>query len=120
MTDKIVVLVTAGKLSEAKRIARRLVESKLAACVNVTQPVRSIYRWQGKVSQDKEYLLVIKSSRDVFPGLQAAVLKSHSYTTPEIICLPIIDGSGDYLKWMEESLKAADDQPARAQEQDVL
>lgn len=104
MTDKIVVLVTAGSLRESKKIARRLVESRLAACVNVTQPVRSIYRWQGKISEDREWLLIIKTTRKRFAEVKAAVLEIHSYTTPEIISLPILDGSKDYLVWLEDSV----------------
>jgi len=107
MTDKVVILVTAGKLTEAKRIARRLVDSKLAACVNILPRVQSIYRWQGKVADEKEFLILIKSRRDLFSELRAAVLKLHSYTTPEIVCLPIVDGLPDYLQWVGDSVKQA-------------
>lgn len=105
MTDKIVVLVTAGNRREAKKIARRLVEERLAACVNITLSVESVYRWKGKVTEDREYLLLIKSSRELFQEIQAAVRKLHSYTTPEIICLPIVDGSADYLDWITDSVR---------------
>jgi periplasmic divalent cation tolerance protein len=105
MTDKVVILVTAGKLTEARKIARHLVDSKLAACVNVLPPVQSIYRWQGKVAVEKEFLLFIKSTRELFSELRAAILKLHSYTTPEIICLPIVDGSPEYLQWVGDSVK---------------
>jgi len=105
VTDKIVVLATASSLRESKKIAKRLVEGGLAACVNITQPIQSIYRWQGKVTEDKEFLLVIKSSRELFEEIKAAVAKLHSYTTPEIICLPIIDGSQEYLQWISDSVK---------------
>ncbi|MGH9354737.1 MAG: divalent-cation tolerance protein CutA [Terriglobia bacterium] len=104
MTDKIIVLVTAGSLRESKKLARRLVESRLAACVNITSPVRSIYRWQGKLTEDREYLLVIKTSRGLFGALRTAILQVHTYATPEIISLPIIDGAVDYLKWLKGSL----------------
>ena len=107
MTNKVVVLVTAGKLSEAKRIARHLVEARLAACVNITEAIQSIYRWEGKVANDKEYLMLIKSTRELFDELKAAVSKLHSYTTPEVICLPIIDGSRNYLQWVTDSVKPA-------------
>ena len=107
MTDKVVILVTAGKLTEAKRIARQLVDSKLAACVNILPRVQSIYRWQGKVADEKEFLILIKSRRDLFSELRAAVLKLHSYTTPEIVCLPIVDGLPDYLQWVGDSVKQA-------------
>jgi periplasmic divalent cation tolerance protein len=105
MTDKVVILVTASKLTEARKIARHLVDSKLAACVNVLPPVQSIYRWQGKVAVEKEFLLFIKSTRELFSELRAAILKLHSYTTPEIVCLPIVDGSPEYLQWVSDSVK---------------
>ncbi|HLI30357.1 MAG TPA: divalent-cation tolerance protein CutA [Terriglobia bacterium] len=104
MTDKIVVLVTTGSLREGKKIARHLVESRLAACVNISSPIRSIYRWQGKLSDDHEYLLIIKTSRGLFAAVRAAVLKIHTYATPEVISLPIVDGSADYLQWLDSSL----------------
>jgi len=105
VTDKIVVLVTASSLRESKKIAKHLVDARLAACVNITAPAQSIYRWQGKVAEDKEFLLVIKSSRELFEEIKATVSNLHTYTTPEIICLPIIDGSEDYLQWIGDSVK---------------
>jgi periplasmic divalent cation tolerance protein len=107
MTDKVVVLVTVGSLREARRIAKTLVEARLAACVNLSPPVQSVYRWQGEIESAREILLVIKTSREIFPELQAEIRKLHSYATPEIICLPIIDGSRDYLDWLAQSVKAA-------------
>ena len=104
MTDKIVVLVAAGNLRESRKIARNLIESRLAACVNITAPVESIYRWQGKVSKSREYLLIIKTTRNLFDELRSAVARTHSYTTPEIISLSIADGSGDYLQWIDSSV----------------
>lgn len=106
MTDKIVVLVTAGSLREAKTIARRLVESRLAACVNIGQPVQSIYRWKGKIAESRELLLLIKTRRNLFAEVRDAILKRHSYTTPEVICLPVLDGSTPYLQWIDESVKS--------------
>lgn len=112
MTDKIVVLVTAGNLRESRRIARRLVQSHLAACVNITQPVRSVYRWRGKVAEDREFLLIIKTSRKRFAEVKSTVLKIHSYTTPEIISLPILEGSEAYLAWLDHSVKSDADKAA--------
>lgn len=106
MTDKVVVLVTAANLKEARKIARGLVEARLAACVNVTPPVESIYRWQGKIENGRERLLVIKTAREIFAEVEAAIRRLHSYTNPEIICLPIIDGSREYLDWLADSVKA--------------
>ncbi len=114
MTDKIVILVTAGSLSESKKIARHLVEERLAACVNIAAPVQSLYRWKGKVNEDREFLMVIKSSRELFGEIQAAIRKLHSYTTPEIICLPIVDGSPDYLLWIRDSVKEVSGPPESA------
>ena len=106
MTDKIVVLVTCGSAKEARRIARSLVEQRLAACVNILEvPVRSIYRWKGKVESEKETLLIVKSSRKRFPALQNAIERLHSYDVPEIIALPIESGSRDYLAWLAESIR---------------
>ncbi len=106
MTDKIVVFVTAPNLTEAQKIAKRLVKLKLAACVNVTEPVRSVYRWEGKVEQAREHLMIIKTTRDMFKQVEAEILSNHSYTTPEIICLPIIDGTANYLAWIAKSVEA--------------
>jgi periplasmic divalent cation tolerance protein len=105
MTDKTLILVTCGNRREAKKIARRLVESKLAACVNVGSPVESIYRWKGKIKDDREYLLLIKTRRELFPIVEATVRALHSYSTPEIVAVPIVEGSQDYLAWIDESLE---------------
>lgn len=104
MTGTIVVLVTAGSNKEARKIATCLVESHLAACVNISPPVRSLYWWKGQIADDREILLLIKTKRRLFAALKSAVLKTHSYRTPEIICLPVADGSADYLRWIEDSV----------------
>ena len=107
---KVVVLVTCGTAGEAEQIARTLVEQRLAACVNLVEtPVRSIYRWQGKIETASEYLLVIKTSREKLVGLRGQVERLHSYDVPEVIALPIVDGSPQYLRWLEESLRRAGD-----------
>jgi len=105
-TDKIVVLVTFASATEARRVGRALVEQGTAACVNIFQtPVQSIYRWKGKVEASNEHLMLIKTSRQQFTGLQAAVQRLHSYDLPEIIALPIAQGSRDYLAWISESVR---------------
>ena len=104
MTDKIVVLTACGSTEEAERIARALVEKKLAACVNILPAVRSLYRWQGAVEDETEILLAIKSSRALFDELQAEIGKMHSYEVPEVIAIPIVDGAGGYLGWMDREL----------------
>lgn len=106
MTDKCVVLVTCGSAAEAKRIARAVVEARLAACVSLLPgAVTSIYRWKGKVESARERLLLIKTSRNRLAKLQAAIGRLHSYDLPEIIALPIVAGSRAYLDWIEESAK---------------
>jgi len=104
MTDKVVVFVTCSSAEEASRIARALVEGRLAACVNISSPIRSVYRWQGKLSDDEEVLLIIKTTRELFDPLRRAVEKLHSYQVPEVICLPVIDGAPNYLNWIGASV----------------
>lgn len=105
MTDKIVVLVTCGSRKEVRKIARALVEKRLAACVNeIGAPVKSVYRWRGKVETAKEFLLVIKTTKRRFAGLREAIRKLHSYDVPEIIALPIVEGSRTYLDWIAKSV----------------
>ncbi len=106
MTDKIVVLSTASSVEEAAKIARRLVDERLAACVNVMPGVRSFYRWKGNIEDAAEWLLVIKSSRHRFDALRAELEKLHSYEVPEVIALPVVDGARNYLQWMDGELGA--------------
>jgi periplasmic divalent cation tolerance protein len=106
MTDKLIVLVTCGSAKEARRIARAVVKQRLAACVNILEaPVRSIYRWKGRVESAGEFLLIIKSSRKRFAAMQIAIRKLHSYDVPEIIAVPIERGSRSYLAWLSESVR---------------
>lgn len=106
MTDKIVVMVTCGSLAEARKIARAVVEARLAACANVLGgPVQSIYRWKGKVETAKEVLLLVKSTRKRFSALEREIRRLHSYETPEIVAVTIVEGSKDYLRWIEESVR---------------
>ena len=105
MTDKIVVFSTCGSDEEARKVARGLVEKRLAACVNVTPGIRSIYRWQGAIEEDSEHLLVIKSRRDLFGRLRAELESLHSYDVPEVVALPVVDGSEAYLGWIDRELK---------------
>ncbi|MFZ0735114.1 MAG: divalent-cation tolerance protein CutA [Candidatus Sulfotelmatobacter sp.] len=105
MTDKRIVLSTAGSEEEARKIARYLVENKLAACVNIVPQIESIYRWQGKVESAREWLLVIKTTAATFPSVRDAIGELHSYDVSECIALSIDDGSPDYLRWIGESVK---------------
>ena len=105
MTDKRIVLSTAGSEEEAQKIARHLVEHQLAACVNVVPRVESIYRWQGKVESSQEWLLLVKTSAEYFSRVRDAIRELHSYDLPECIVIPIEDGSSEYLDWLAKSLK---------------
>lgn len=107
MTDKVVIMVTAASRRECRKIARRLIEEKLAACVNITQAIQSVYWWEGKIDYSKEFLMFIKTNRDLFQQIKTEISLIHSYHTPEIICLPIIDGSRNYLQWISDSVRAA-------------
>jgi periplasmic divalent cation tolerance protein len=107
MTDKIVVFSTCGSADEALRVGRALVEAKVAACVNVVPGVQSIYEWQGTIENAAEWLLVIKSRRDLFPQLMAELRRVHSYEVPEAIAIPIEDGLPEYLRWMDSVLQSS-------------
>lgn len=103
--DPIVVLVTTKDVTEAEKIAGELVKDGLAACVNIINKVRSIYRWQGEIIRDTEALCVIKTVRGNFEQLKDRVKSLHSYIVPEVIGLPIEIGSDKYLKWLVKETK---------------
>jgi len=105
MSDPIVVFTTCASEEEALQIAKAVVEGHLAACVNILSPVRSIYRWEGKMWDEKEWLLLIKTVRDRFEELEKKIKSLHSYSVPEMICLPIVSGFIPYLDWVEEMTK---------------
>jgi periplasmic divalent cation tolerance protein len=105
MTDKQIVLTTAGSEDEAHKIAHYLVEQKLAACVNMIPRIESIYRWQGKVESSQEWLLTIKTDAGKFTAVRDAIGKLHSYDLPECIAVNVEDGSSEYLQWLADSLK---------------
>jgi len=104
MTDKKLVLTTCGSLEEARTIAHALVERHLAACVNIAPQVESVYRWQGEVETATEWLLVIKTTADVFDRVRDALSELHSYELPECIQIDIEDGSAAYLEWIGQSV----------------
>lgn len=103
MTDARLVLTTAGSHDEAQKIARELVDRRLAACVNVIPQIESIYRWQGKVESTTEWLLIIKTQARAFEKLRDAIKELHSYDVPECIMLEVADGSVPYLRWILEN-----------------
>jgi periplasmic divalent cation tolerance protein len=105
MTDKRIVLCTAGSEEEARKIARHLVEQRLAACVNIVPQIESIYRWQGKLESAREWLLLIKTTENIFPAVRDAIRELHSYELPECISISVEDGSPAYLEWIDQSVK---------------
>jgi periplasmic divalent cation tolerance protein len=98
----LLLLSTCPTAEVAEDIAQALVESRLAACSNIVPGIRSVYRWQGQVEKAQEYLLLIKTHRDRYPALEAAIRARHPYSLPEIIALPIATGLADYLAWIGE------------------
>ena len=106
MTSAIVVLVTVGSEQEAETIATALLEERLAACVNVTSPVRSLYRWEGRIADDREWQMVIKTQARLFEALAARIRALHSYDVPEIIALPVLAGTTDYVDWIQNETKS--------------
>lgn len=100
--NEVVILIATPSYEEGEKIARALVETRLAACVSVLPGVTSFFSWEGKLSMETEVLLIVKSKRELFQKLCEAVKKIHSYSVPEIIALPIVEGASDYLKWVGE------------------
>lgn len=105
MTDKIVILSTCAGEEEGERLARALLDARLAACVSVIPGMRSFYHWKGAIESAGECLLLIKSSRHLFEPLRAALEKAHSYEVPELLALPVLEGAENYLAWMEANLR---------------
>lgn len=104
MTDKRIVLTTAGSEEEARKIARHLVEKRFAACVNIVPRIISIYRWKNQVEEAAEWLLFVKTTEAAFALVRDAIAEIHSYELPECICLRVEDGSVAYLQWIGESI----------------
>jgi periplasmic divalent cation tolerance protein len=104
MTDKIIVLTTCSSAAEADRIARQLLETRLAACVNIVAGARSLYRWQGAIEEAAECLLIVKSRQSLWEQLREAIQRLHSYDVPEVLALAIEDGSPKYLDWLNQEL----------------
>jgi periplasmic divalent cation tolerance protein len=113
-TSVIVVLVTCPGRTVALRLAQAVVSEGLAACVNIIPGLTSVYRWQGKLCQDREVLLLLKSRRAAFPALARRITSLHPYSVPEVLALPVAAGAADYLAWVESSvpLPSRRDQPA--------
>jgi len=103
-TTGVIVVLIASPQSASDKLARSLIESRLAACVNCMPGVRSTYRWEGKVEVDTEDLLVVKTTKEAFPRLEELVKKEHPYDVPEIIGMDVPVGSKDYLSWVKENV----------------
>jgi len=102
--NEIVIFITSGNQEEAKKLARVLVEEKLAACVNILSGVESLYWWKDKIESSKEWMLVVKTQRKMVNRVVKRVKEIHSYEVPEIIALPIVEGNKDYLQWISDAL----------------
>ena len=107
MTDARLVLTTASSHEEAQKIARELVDRRLAACVNVIPQIESVYRWQDKVEHATEWLLIIKTQATAFEKLRCTIKELHSYDVPECIMLEIADGSAEYLNWILDNSQSS-------------
>ncbi len=103
--DFIIVLTTFEREEDALKMAEYLVDRKLAACVQI-MPIKSIYRWKGKMARADEYLCLIKTMKDLYEAVKMEIKEHHPYEVPEIIAVPITDGSDDYLNWLRDSLGA--------------
>ncbi|WP_456377790.1 divalent-cation tolerance protein CutA [Thiolapillus sp.] len=103
-SDNLLVLCTCPEGNVAEYLAQTLVERKLAACVSITSAIQSVYHWQGKIQRDREVLLLIKTTAAGWANLEQALLELHPYDVPEIIAIPIVAGSKDYLSWVGENV----------------
>lgn len=103
-TDALVVLTTVAERADAERLARLLVEKRLAACVQILPPLTSVYRWQGAIEQAEEHLILIKTTRAAYETMAAALMANHPYETPELIALPVVAGAETYLAWLRANL----------------
>ena len=106
MTEYIQVLTTVKHKTDAEKIAKSLVEKRLAACVQILGPLTSYFHWQGKLDSSVEYLCLIKSRADLFTELEAEITSQHPYEVPEILATPITEGNKDYLNWLAAELEA--------------
>jgi len=105
MSDEKLVISTAGSREEASRIASAIVEDRLAACVNIAGPIESVYRWQGKVERSHEFLMLVKTTSQQSEAVAKRIRELHSYELPEVIEVSVDGGSGEYLKWIADSVR---------------
>ncbi len=107
MAEYIHVITSVASKDEGERIARALLEKRLAACVQIVGPISSLYWWQGKIEHAEEWLCLAKTERALFAKIEETIKAMHSYEVPEILAIPIIEGSTGYLRWMEEQIAVA-------------
>ncbi len=100
--EALIVYITAPNEEEGAKIARVLVEERLAGCINIVKSIRSIYRWHENIEDDAETLMIVKTQKRLFESLETRVRELHSYTIPEIIAVPVVEGSRQYMNWLEE------------------
>ncbi len=100
MTDALIVFCTCAHQGEAAQLAHSLVSEGTAACVNIVPAIESVYRWEGKIESSQEVLLLIKTTRSLFPALRDSIIRLHSYDTPEVIAVTVTDGLAKYLAWL--------------------
>lgn len=108
MTEYIEVHSTTDSREEADRICEAAVQARLAACAQVTVPIRSTYWWQGKIERTEEYFILMKTTRDKFDALARTIRENHSYDVPDIVAVPIVEGIADYLGWISSETRAPD------------
>ena len=101
------IVTTCASRDEADQIADALVAERLAACVQIHGPIASVYRWQGQVERSEEWLVTVKTTQEQFAAVADAIRQRHSYQVPQIIALPIVDGSADYVNWLRQQVAAA-------------
>ena len=109
MTDKVIALSTCATREDALRIARRLVEARLAACVNIVPNVTSVYRWHGAIEESAEWLLIVKTAAGLLENLKEELARIHPYEVPELIATTIVGGAESYLNWLTGELDGSDD-----------
>ncbi|SDR32506.1 divalent-cation tolerance protein CutA [Thermostaphylospora chromogena] len=100
VAEYVQVLTTVERAEDAASLARSLIEARLAACAQIVGPIRSVYRWQGRIEDAQEWQLLVKTTADLFPDVEAHIRENHDYETPEIIATPIVAGSASYLAWI--------------------
>ncbi len=105
MKNYLLVQTTLSEREDALRVAKFITEAKLTACAQIDGPILSVYWWKGKLESEEEWRCTFKTKRSLYPELEVKIKEVHPYETPEIIAIPIIDGSSDYLKWIDDEVK---------------